>query len=117
MGQIKDTNKYPYDLVISKEDYLIGSDADNNGQTRNYSLMALANFFAQYINSTSDSTYFHEQEIASSQWTIPHNMGKRPTPLILDETGATMLADVSYPSLDVMIINFGRPFAGTATLN
>lgn len=117
MGQIKDTEKYPYDLSISAEDYLIGSDSENNGQTRNYTLAALANFFSQYINSQSDSTYIHVQNDPSTTWIVFHNMQKYPTPLVMNDLGEVVLTDISYPSLDVMHVNFGRPTTGSVTLN
>lgn len=117
MGQIKDTEKYPYDLSISAEDYLIGSDAENNGQTRNYTLAALANFFSQYINSQSDSTYIHVQNDPSTTWIVVHNMQKYPTPLVMDENGEVVLTSISYPSLDVIHIKFLRPAIGSVTLN
>lgn len=117
MGQIKDKNKYPLDLSLSAEDYLIGSDAENNGQTRNYTLAVLANFFSQYINSQSDSTYYYVQSTPSSEWTVVHNMQKFPTPLVLNELGEVIITNVSYPSLDTILIEFGRPTAGSVTLN
>lgn len=117
MGQIKDTSKYPFDLSISDEDYLIGSDSENNGQTRNYTLAALANFFSQYINSQSDSTYVHVQNDLSIEWTIVHNMQKYPTPLVMDEFGEVIITNISYPNLDTIKVKFGRPTIGMVTLN
>lgn len=117
MGQIKDTNKYPFDLAISDEDFLIGSDADNNGQTRNYTLASLANFFSQYINSQSDSTYIHVQNDPSDTWTVVHNMQKYPTPLVMDENGEVIITNINYLSLDIIQIKFGRPHIGSVTLN
>ena len=48
MTKIKNTNAYPFDVKISDEDYVIGSDGDNLGKiTRNYKIGDLR----RYINS------------------------------------------------------------------
>lgn len=48
MTKIKNTNAYPFDVTISDEDYVIGSDGDNLGKiTRNYNIGDLR----RYINS------------------------------------------------------------------
>lgn len=117
MGRIKDTNKYPYDLSINPLDYLIGSDADNNGQTKNFRLDDLGNFFAQYFSAQSDSTYYFVQETALTVWEINHNMNKYPTPLVRDTSGEVILTNIVYINKNVLQVRFGTPMTGSVTLN
>lgn len=41
MGRIKDKTLYPDDPHITLDDYVIGSDIDNNGKTQNYPIRAI----------------------------------------------------------------------------
>lgn len=52
MGRIKDTDLYAFDGDITGNDYLIGSDGDNNGKTLNYPLQELGDYFTVYISQT-----------------------------------------------------------------
>lgn len=117
MGQIKNIDKYPFALEISPNDYVVGSVDSLNGQTRNFKLSDLLNFFFQGINTQTDRTYYHVQDTASTTWTITHNMKKYPTPAIFDEDGEVILTDFVNTSIDTTVITFGRPTKGAATLN
>lgn len=54
MARISDLNKYYYDYNISDKDYLIGSNGDINGKTQNYSILSLAQYFAQYFQNVNE---------------------------------------------------------------
>ena len=43
MARIKNKQIYKADVVVNKEDYLIGSDADQQGQTKNYPIKSILN--------------------------------------------------------------------------
>ena len=49
MGRIKNLSRYALDTSISGNEYVIGSDADSNGRTRNYKISELASYIAEYI--------------------------------------------------------------------
>lgn len=117
MGQIKDTNKYPFALTINPEDYVVGSVDSLNGETRNFRLSDLSNFFFQNINTLTDKTFYHVQDVASVTWVINHNMQKYPSPIVFDETGEVIITDVVNTSINTTIIMFGRPTKGAVTLN
>lgn len=51
MGRIKNLMQYPKDFLLTENDYFIGSDGDNQGQTRNYSIVSIAQFVLEYITS------------------------------------------------------------------
>ena len=68
------------------------------------------------INST-DSSYSHDQIQASDVWTINHNLNKYPSVTIVDSAGSIVMGEVTYVSLNQIIIRFMAEFSGMALLN
>jgi hypothetical protein len=59
--------------------------------------------------------YEYEQAIPSDTWTITHNLGYRPGGiLVLDTLGRVVEGDVSYPSVNDVVLTFSASFSGTA---
>lgn len=58
--------------------------------------------------------YTHTQAVASSVWTINHNLGGEPTAVVLDSAGTQCEGTFSYPSRNTMVITFTAAFTGTA---
>ena len=64
-----------------------------------------------------DRTYVFEQTVASAEWDITHNLGKRPSVTIVDSAGTVVVGDIRYLSDDRVILSFAGAFSGTAYLN
>lgn len=63
-------------------------------------------------------SYVHTQAVASTTWTIVHNLTFVPNVQIEDLTGADVVPDnVAYTSATTMTISFVAPQAGTARLS
>lgn len=54
MPQIRNQSIYPLESVPSADDYVIGSDAENNGRTRNYKVSDLAETIQDIIGENID---------------------------------------------------------------
>jgi len=52
MGRINNKLKYPIDNIITLDDYVIGSDSDNNGKTKNYSVRGIISLALSQGNTT-----------------------------------------------------------------
>lgn len=61
-------------------------------------------------------SYIHNQGVASSVWTITHNLGTYPGVIVKDSTGAVVETDIEYLSLSVVRITAASPFSGQAIL-
>ena len=68
-------------------------------------------------DGTGDATYPHQQMVPSAVWTIDHGLGKHPAVTVITSAGDQVIGDVSYPSLDRVVITFSAPLGGSATLN
>ena len=61
--------------------------------------------------------YAHDQPLASSTWTIVHNMGKNPSVSVVDSSGDEVEGEVNYVSSNQLTISFTAAFSGKAYLN
>lgn len=63
-------------------------------------------------------SYIFEQEIADDTWVISHNLGKRPSWVVVDSAGTVQVPDeVDYDSDNQITMRFLSSFAGKAYLN
>lgn len=68
-------------------------------------------------DSGSITTFTWTQSVASSVWTIPHNLNKFPSVTVVDTLNKTVYSDVSYIDSNIVQITNGSAFAGKAYLN
>lgn len=61
--------------------------------------------------------YIHTQAVASTTWTVTHNMGKNPSVSIIDSSGDEVLGEVNHISDNQLTITFTAAFSGVAYLN
>ena len=67
--------------------------------------------------STSASTYIHNQYVSSSLWVIQHNLHKYPSVYVVDSGGSAVVGSIEYISADMIHLQFSASFSGTAYLN
>lgn len=65
----------------------------------------------------SASTYEHTQASSSATWTVPHNLGFRPTVSVHTTGGVEVIADVVHLSTNTLQITLTQAMAGTARMN
>jgi len=61
--------------------------------------------------------FIHTQSVASTTWTVTHNMGKRPSVSIVDSSGDEVIGQVNHVSINQLTITFSAAFSGVAYLN
>lgn len=64
----------------------------------------------------SGASYDHVQAVASSTWTIPHNLGFFPAVDVFTVGGLKVLADVQHLSTNTAVVTLLAPMAGSARL-
>ena len=69
------------------------------------------------IDVAGDLTFNFNQGIASSTWTIAHNLGKFPSVSIIDNGNTAVEGEVIYIDNNNLTVNFSSAFAGDAYLN
>ena len=65
--------------------------------------------------------YTHYQNTPAQDWTITHNLGRKPSVTILDDQGVLWFADIEHLDNNTLVISFyssgsGLPLAGSAYL-
>lgn len=64
-----------------------------------------------------DAQFKYEQAIASSEWTINHNLGKRPSAVIVDSSGNQFRPAVEHIDDNTCVLSMLGATTGTAYLN
>lgn len=63
------------------------------------------------------TTYIHEQGIASDTWNINHNLNRYPSVTVVDTLGTVVNCEVTYLDKNNCVLTMNAPFKGTAYLN
>lgn len=74
------------------------------------------NFEYLYKNG-KDKVGEYTQDKPSKVWVILHNLNKKPSVTVIDDTGAVVLCDIEYTDENTVILRFSEPTAGTIYLN
>ncbi|CAL4868208.1 hypothetical protein MMA231_02483 [Asticcacaulis sp. MM231] len=57
--------------------------------------------------------YEHLQASPAVQWTVNHNLGRKPHVSVRSVGGVEVLADVVHQSLNQLTVNFAAPYTGS----
>jgi hypothetical protein len=88
-----------------------GSSVTNSGTSE----VAVLNFQLE-AGPATNSTVVHDQATSSATWTINHNQGRYPSVDVTDSAGTHVIGDISYPTVDQIVVSFDNPFAGKAII-
>ncbi len=69
------------------------------------------------VPPVSASSFTFVQSIPASVWTIPHNLGRYPSLVVVDSSGAEVEGDVHYVSINQIVLTFAGAFSGIAACN
>jgi len=58
----------------------------------------------------------YEQQVASNEWVITHNLGKLPSVTVIDTGDNIVIGDVLFLNLNALKISFTGAFSGKAYL-
>lgn len=61
--------------------------------------------------------YPHVQAIPSATWTIDHGLGFYPNVTVIDTLGEQAFGEITYPTINRVVLTFSAAFAGTAYLS
>lgn len=73
---------------------------------------------ADFVNAMlQDATYVHNQQVASLEWVITHNLNKYPAVTVVDSGENVVIGEIQYINSNSVKISFSAEFAGKAYLN
>jgi hypothetical protein len=58
--------------------------------------------------------YTHDQQAASSSWTINHNLGRNVSVTVIDTANNEIEGDVVHTNANAVVVSFSAPFSGKA---
>ena len=105
-------SSFPQDTTVEAGDKLLGTDV--SGATKNFSITSIVNStpFASHGGTTT-----HTQRVASSTWTVTHNLNKFPSVTIVDSNEEQIFGVVDYQSANTIVLTFSAAISGKAYLN
>ena len=62
-------------------------------------------------------TFTYEQGVASDTWTIEHNLGRKPTVVVVDSADNVFYPAVQYIDLNTLVVTMNGATTGKAYLN
>lgn len=72
---------------------------------------------ASELGGSGDKNFTYTQSLPSATWVIQHDLGKNPDVTVIDSSGAEVIGDVEYTSLNSLTLTFSGAFGGIAYLN
>jgi hypothetical protein len=69
------------------------------------------------LSSIADAHYVHEQTVASATWAVTHNLGKKPSVIVVDSGNNTIEPDIVYIDNNSLEIHFAGSTSGFAYSN
>ena len=69
------------------------------------------------IGGTGDAHYTHDQNSASSSWSVSHNLGKKPSVVVVDSADTVLYGHIEYTDLNNLTITLSAPTSGKAYIN
>jgi hypothetical protein len=109
-------SSYPADNTVTDNDLFIGSDVGDGLATKTYSAVSVADYLFG-TGRFAASTYTHTQGVASTTWTITHNLQRHPSVSIVDTGGNIIYGHTQYVDDNQITLTFSSAFTGKAYLN
>lgn len=73
---------------------------------------------ADFVNAMlQDATFIFEQQQASNEWTIVHNLNKFPAVTVVDSANNVVVGDIQYLNANSLRVTFTAVFSGQVYLN
>jgi hypothetical protein len=80
-------------------------------------LEALQEQVEEEVSEEGDKHFKFEQGVPASTWVVQHNLGKKPSVMVVDSGDNEVEGCTNYIDDDNLEIVFSAPFSGTAYLN
>lgn len=88
----------------------------NNKPTIN-GVTLLGNLTSESLGIITDKNFVFNQNVASNEWIINHNLNKFPSVSVVDSGNNIVIGEVIYIDENNLQIVFSSPFSGSAYLN
>ena len=71
----------------------------------------------QVLSVSGDKNFVWNQSIALATWTVPHNLNKRVSVVVVDSANNVITTDIFYVDLNIIQIIHGSPLTGAVFCN
>jgi hypothetical protein len=64
-----------------------------------------------------DAHYTHTQSTPEAVWEVAHNLGKKPSVIVVDSADTVVMGEIEYINLNSVRLTFAGAFSGKAYFN
>jgi len=69
------------------------------------------------LKGGGDKNYVHIQDTAAAVWTASHNLGKKPSVMVVDSADEVVYGEITYIDDNTVTLTFVGAFSGRAYFN
>lgn len=69
------------------------------------------------IGGSGDAHYTHTQSSPEAVWEVTHNLGKKPSVIVVDSADTVVMGEIEYINLNSVRLTFVGAFSGKAYFN
>lgn len=103
-----------FNTVYSTQDITIGNTTYGPNTTLDTIINAIV---TNITNNNTDARHEFTQSSPDTVWSITHNLGKKPSITIMDDSGNMLIPDITYVDDNTVRLTFNTPMSGVAYLN
>lgn len=113
--------------ITTNQKNIIGNMGVVNATSNNYNdlnnkptingVTLLGNLTSESLGIITDKNFVFNQNVASNEWIINHNLNKFPSVSVVDSGNNIVIGEVIYIDENNLQIVFSSPFSGSAYLN
>jgi hypothetical protein len=70
-----------------------------------------------YVSAKADAHYAHTQSTPEAVWEVTHNLGKKPSVIVVDSADTVVMGEIEYINLNSVRLTFVGAFSGKAYFN
>jgi hypothetical protein len=70
-----------------------------------------------YVSAKADAHYTHIQSTPEAVWTVTHNLGKKPSVVVVDSADTVVMGEIEYLTTNSVRLTFVGAFSGKAYFN
>jgi hypothetical protein len=108
-------------IVVNGEEIIFDGTADDYRNLSNKpqinGVTLIGNNTTSDLGIVDDKNFVFTQTNATNVWNITHNLNKYPSVMVTDSAGTVVEGDITYTSLNDVVITFKSGFKGKAILN
>lgn len=102
---------------VNVREVAVNGDPNNVVVSKTNTDVRVTSIGAVITSGASDKHYTHNQVATSAEWTVTHNLNKKPSVMVVDSGDSVVIGEIVYLSNNQVKLKFSAAFSGKAYFN